>query len=67
MKEQKNLMKNYVKPQLLKILSDLFLLILLSWKMFKVWSNRFTEIRERFQNKDAKLRSYCYEGLNSSH
>ena len=67
MKEQKNLMKNYVKPQLLKILSDLFLLILLSWEMFKVWSNRFTEIRELFQNKDVKLRSYCYEGLNSSH
>ena len=35
MKEQQNLMKSYAKTQMVKILSsDLFLLILPSWKMF---------------------------------
>ena len=45
MKEQKNLKKNYIKPQLLKMLSsDLFLLVLCS--------NQFAEIGELFHNKD---------------
>ena len=45
MKEQKNLMENYIKPQLLKMLSsDLFLLILCS--------NQFAEIGELLHNKD---------------